>query len=81
MFVRLRSVIVLRRFEVRLKFTDATESTIDLEPYLLGPGFETFMRDPTRFAGVGIDPELGTIVGPDGEDIAPEVLYETAAHP
>jgi hypothetical protein len=79
MLVCLRSVSVLRRFEVRLEFTDATESTVDLEPYLLGPDFETFRRDPTRFATVGIDPHFGTIVGPDGEDIAPEVLYETSA--
>lgn len=76
--VRVRSVTVLGRFEVRLAFTDGSECTVDLEPYLRGPGLAPLTHDPAQFAGVGIDPEQGTIVWPDGEDIAPEVLRETA---
>jgi hypothetical protein len=40
------------------------------------------LNDPAYFARVGVDAEAGTIVWPDGIDLAPEPLYEQAkAHP
>jgi hypothetical protein len=34
------------------------------------------------FAEVSVDPEAGTVIWPDGIDLAPELLYEQAkAHP
>src|SRR4051794_27208951 len=36
------------------------------------------LRDPAYFARVEADPEAGTIVWPDGPDMAPEPLYAEA---
>jgi len=44
------------------------------------------LADPAFFARVRVDPELGTVVWPNGTDMAPEPLYaqarrESATHP
>jgi hypothetical protein len=49
-------------------FTDPTEWTGVAEP----------LADPAFFAQVSVDPELGTVVWPNGYDMAPERLYEEA---
>ena len=36
------------------------------------------LRDPAYFARVRVDPEAGTIVWPNGADMAPEALYQKA---
>lgn len=74
--VRIRSVVPLEGYCVRLGFTDGTERTIDLAPFLRGPVFEPLREDPAVFRSVQVDPELGTIVWPNGADICPDVLYE-----
>jgi hypothetical protein len=61
-------------YTVRLTFTDGTRKDIDLAPFLKGPIFEP-LRDPAKFREVAVDPELGTIVWPNGADICPDVLY------
>jgi Protein of unknown function (DUF2442) len=71
---RVVGVTCLGGYTVRLTFTDGTRKDIDLGPYLKGPIFEP-LRDPVRFREVAVDPELGTIVWPNGADICPDVLY------
>ena len=73
--IRVRDVWLLGGYRVRLAFTDNSEREVDLEPYLRGPIFEPLRRDPALFASVQVDPELGTIVWPNGADIDPDVLY------
>ncbi len=72
--VRVKSVQVLEGFKVRLVFTDGSAKTLDLAPYLKGPMFEP-LKDPARFREVRVDPELETLVWPNGADICPDVLY------
>ena len=72
--VRVKSVQVLEGFEVRLVFTDGSVKSLDLAPYLKGPMFGP-LKDPARFREVRVDPELETIVWPNGADICPDVLY------
>jgi hypothetical protein len=72
-------VEVLGAHRLRLSFADGTRGVVDLS-YLLGRGpvFEP-LRDEEYFAQVRVDPEGGTIVWPNGADVAPETLY-AAAH-
>lgn len=73
--VRVSAVEVLEGFTVRLTFTDGAEKVMDLEPYLLGPVFQPLRGNPELFREVEVDPELGTIVWPNGADLDPDVLY------
>ena len=72
--VRVERTTPLEGFTVRLKLTDGSERTVDLEPYLKGPIFEPLKRDQALFRSLRVDEELGTIVWPNGADICPDVL-------
>lgn len=72
--IRVADVVVLEGFRVRLAFSDGTERDLDLAPYLKGPIFEP-LKETDRFREVAVDPDLGTIVWPNGADICPDVLY------
>jgi hypothetical protein len=60
---------------LRIEFDDHTQKTVDLSPLLWGPVFEP-LRDPEYFARVVVDPVCGTVVWPNGADLAPEALYD-----
>ena len=64
----------VRDYVVWLRFEDGTEGEVDLRTSLRGPVFEP-LQDVEYFKQVRVDPELGTIVWPNGADIAPETLY------
>lgn len=74
--IRIRAVVPLEAFRVRLEFTDGTQREVDLSAYLHGPIFEVIRRDPEVFRRVRVDARAGTIVWPNGADIDPDVLYE-----
>jgi hypothetical protein len=60
-------------FRIHLRFSDNVEGTLDLESWLDGPIFEP-LKDRVYFQRFFIDG--GTVVWPNGADIAPETLYE-----
>ncbi|HEY2776252.1 MAG TPA: DUF2442 domain-containing protein [Candidatus Binatia bacterium] len=64
-------------YRIELAFDDGTRGEIDLEAELWGEMFEP-LRDPKAFREFRLDPELHTIVWPNGADLAPEFLYEEA---
>lgn len=73
--IRIKAVRALTGYEVELVFTDGSQRVVDLGPRLRGPVFEPLRQDPALFRQVRVDPELGTIVWPNGADLDPDVLY------
>lgn len=57
-----------------LRFNDGAEGEVDLGAQLQGPVFLP-LRDPSVFATAQLDPELRTVVWPNGADLAPEFLH------
>jgi len=79
--VAVTEVEALEGYRLRLRFDDGAERTVDLSDMLWGTMGEP-LRDPDYFRQVRVDPELRTVVWPNGLDLAPEVLhgdYEPAA--
>ena len=60
---------------LRLTFDDGTVGTIDFRPWLEGPVFEP-LKNPAYFRQFFLDG--GTVAWPNGADVAPETLHETA---
>ena len=58
---------------MELTFDDGFVRVVDLESELWGDVFEP-LRDRVYFALVAVDEELGTVVWPNGADLAPEFL-------
>ena len=58
---------------LRLSFEDGTQGTLDLSARDWRGIFEP-LADPDYFSRVSLDEELGTVVWPNGADIAPETL-------
>ena len=62
-------------YRVWLRFADGLTGEIDVERELWGPAFEP-LRDVVEFAKLRFEPDLGTIVWPNGADFAPEFLHD-----
>jgi len=59
---------------LRLAFNDGTQKTVNVSPLLSGPVFEPVLT-PEYFARVELDRVCGTVVWPNGADLAPEALH------
>jgi hypothetical protein len=70
-------VTVVAEYRLRLTFEDGTQGEVDFNGREWRGVFEP-LRDPGYFARVAVDPESGTIAWPNGVDMAPEPLYESA---
>jgi hypothetical protein len=64
----------LRDFKVEVTFNDGRRGVADLRDSLIGKVFEP-LRDVKVFGQLRVDPELDTIVWPNGADFAPEFIY------
>ena len=74
-------VAVVGDHVLRLLFSDGTAGDVDFSAQRWAGILEP-LNDPSYFAQVELDAEAGTIVWPDGIDLAPEPLYEQAkTHP
>jgi len=58
-----------------VSFDNGASGEVDLAGQLKGVVFEP-LRDPEFFARVSVDPELETVVWPNGADLAPEFLFK-----
>ena len=73
--LRILSARVVGPHALELEFSDGARRTADLGSLLEGPVFEP-LRDQDYFARVAVDPVCGTVVWPNGADLAPEALRE-----
>lgn len=64
----------LEGHQLRLRFDDGSERIVDLTGVLWGEMGEP-LRDPKYFQLVRVDPELRTVVWPNGFDLDPDVLH------
>ncbi len=74
MFLHVREATYVKDYEVDVLFDDGRRGTADLSDSLRGPVFEP-LKDKVFFARLEVDPELKTVVWPNGADVAPEYLY------
>ncbi len=61
-------------YTLRIVFDDETEQVINFLPILNGPVFGQ-LRDENVFNQVRLDPEVHTLVWPNGADFDPETLH------
>lgn len=73
--LHIRSAKYLSGFKLWLVFDDDTAGQVDLDGVLTGPVFDG-LKDVDVFKKVAVDPELETVVWPNGADLAPEFLKE-----
>ena len=63
------------KYRLKVLFDDGVSRTIDFLPILAGPLYGA-LRDQGLFAKVRIDPEIHTLVWPNGADFDPETLHD-----
>ena len=66
---------IVGSYTVRVKFDDETEQIIDFRPVLEGVLYGP-LQDEHVFNQVEIDPEVHTLVWPNGADFDPETLHD-----
>ena len=76
---RVRGFEIVGPYVLRVAFDDGTVQTIDFEPVLAGELFGP-LRDPALFRQVRLDPEVHTLVWPNGADFDPATLHDWPEH-
>ncbi len=76
---QMRAVEVLEPYTLRVQFTDNTEQVINLKPVLAGELYAPLL-DLQVFEKVTIDPEVKTLVWPNGADFDPATLHDWPEH-
>ena len=76
---RVTSVDHLGEYRLRVVFDDGTARDVNLESMLEGAIYRP-LRDPAVFAEVTVDPEVHTIVWPNGADFDPAILHDWPEH-
>jgi hypothetical protein len=72
---RITSFEISGPFTLRAHFDDGTDRVIDFEPVLAGKLYGP-LSDPHLFAQVRIDPEVQTLVWPNGAAFDPATLHD-----
>lgn len=75
---RIVKIKALRPYVLQIALADGRCAQIDVEPKLFGEMFEP-LRDYALFSQAKYDPELETVVWPNGADLSPETLAEAVA--
>ncbi len=73
--LHIKAVKYISGFKLWFSFDDGSSGEVDLINSLNCPVFEP-LKDLKLFSKVSVDPELETVVWPNGADLAPEYLKE-----
>lgn len=78
MFPRIKQVRYVDEYRLLLFFRNGEQGEIDLRERIVGRGgiFHE-LENLEYFKQVEVDPEVGTIVWPNGVDLDPDVLYSS----
>ncbi len=72
---RVESFRIVGPYTLLVRFDDETEQAIDFRPVLEGELYGP-LRDRELFDQVSIDPEVHTLVWPNGADFDPATLHD-----
>lgn len=72
---RMRSFAIVAPYTLRITFDDATEQIVNFESVLGGELYRP-LRDLAFFEQVQLDPEVETLVWPNGADFDPATLHD-----
>jgi hypothetical protein len=76
---RIQSFEIVSVHTLRVRFDDGTEQVINFQPVLAGELYRP-LRDLSLFNQVKIDPEVHTLVWPNGADFDPATLHDWPQH-
>src|ERR1700730_8387040 len=76
---RVISVDSLGGYRLRVAFDDGSTRDVDLGSVLEGEIYGP-LRDPKVFAAVAVDPEIQTLIWPNGADLDPAILHDWPEH-
>ena len=66
--------------KLELSSADGLKAVVDMKKVIQTfDGVFAALKDPEFFRQVRVDPEIGTIVWPNGADVCPDVLYSYAS--
>jgi len=72
---RVVSFDLISGYKIEVRFDDGTKQVIDFRPLLAGEIFGP-LQDEKLFKQVEIDPEVHTLVWPNGADFDPHTLHD-----
>ena len=72
---RVKAFEIVGPYTLRVEFEDGVSRTIDFRPVLEGELYGP-LRDRSVFEAVKIDPEVHTLVWPNGADFDPATLHD-----
>ena len=76
---RVQSFEIVAPYTLHVRFNDQTEQAISFQPILTGALYGP-LRDLALFNQVRLDPEVHTLVWPNGADFDPATLHDWPQH-
>jgi len=76
---RVESFEIVAPYTLRVRFDDGAEQVIDFRPVLAGELYGP-LRELSVFEQVRIDPEVHTLIWPNGADFDPATLHDWPEH-
>ena len=76
---RVEAIRHVGEYRLELTFSDGVCAILDLQERVVGRGGQLApLEELSYFGRVRVDPEVGTLVWPNGVDFCPDVLYHEA---